>query len=137
MKIASSTATDKGGLAVLLFHCYFNGSESITHFMHDLDTSLYSDLPNLYTVCIADNSTQNKKITAAFTIKTTHDHNDPDFINILTNVVSIDQDLLAHLNDKTTFLPARINFSGQPLTEKEHLQISVQQFMKHNVDGRA
>ncbi len=137
MKTVSSIANEKGGVTLLLFHCYFNASESLTHYMHDLDHSLYSELPYLYSVCIADNSTNNKKITAAFSIKTTYHHDDPDFINVLTNVVSIDQGLLSHLNDKTTFLPARINVSGQPLTEKEHLQVSVQQFMKHNVDGRA
>ena len=70
MKTVSSIANEKGGVTLLLFHCYFNSSESLTHFMHDLDHSLYSELPYLYSVCIADNSTNNKKITAAFSIKT-------------------------------------------------------------------
>ena len=55
MKTVSSIANEKGGVTLLLFHCYFNSSESLTHFMHDLDHSLYSELPYLYSVCIADN----------------------------------------------------------------------------------
>jgi len=137
MKTVTTMAEDKGGVTLLLFHCYFNASESITHFMHDLDLTLYPELPNLYSVCIADNTTANKKVTAAFAIKTTYNHNDADFINVLTNVVATDPELLSHLNDKTTFLPAKLKINGQPLSEKEYLQVSLQQYMKHNVDGRA
>ncbi|MGQ1270019.1 hypothetical protein ACT4XR_19970 (plasmid) [Acinetobacter baumannii] len=137
MKILSFDASDRGGLTVLLFHCFFNGSESITHFTHDINLELYEGLPNLYSVCIADSSTSNKKVTAAVFIKTNLHHEDPDFSTTLVNVLSINPDLHSHLNEKTKFLAARIKMDGPPLSEREYLKISVTQYMKHNVDGRA
>lgn len=46
----------KGGVTIPIFHCVFNGYESITSFMRDFDLSLYKELENLYAICFSNNS---------------------------------------------------------------------------------
>lgn len=135
-KIISSDA-NSGGVSLLTHYCLFNDSDSITHFSNDTDSDLYQLLPNLYAVCISDNSQANRKITAGLVLKTTYTHDDPEFIDALVNIVSQEAELQPYYNDKISFLPAKLNVAGKPLTEAEFLQIIQQQFLKFNVDGKA
>lgn len=137
MQLAMSDSNQKGGLSVLLFHCLFNSNGSVTHFMHDFDVELYHSLPNLYAVCISDTSSKRKKITAGFFIKTSYSHQDSDFIGALTNVVSIDTGMKSLINERSSFLPARIGISGAPPSEDEMLRAVVTQALKHGVGGSA
>jgi hypothetical protein len=137
MQLAMSDSNQKGGLSVLLFHCLFNSNGSITHFMHDFDVELYQSLPNLYAVCISDTSSKQKKITVGFFIKTSYSHQDSDFIGALTNVVSIDTGMKNLINERSSFLPARIGISGGHPNEDEMLRTIVSQALKHGVGGSA
>lgn len=132
-----SSDANLGGITLLTHYCMFNDSDSITHFSNDVDSDLYHALPNLYAVCISDNSQANRKITAGFVLKTTYTHNDPEFLDALVNIVSQKAELQPYYNDKTSFLPAKLNVTGKPLAEAEFLQIMQQQFLKFNVDGKA
>ncbi len=137
MQLAMSDSNKKGGLSVLLFHCFFNGNGSVTHFMHDFDVELYRSLPNLYAVCISDTSSNQKKITAGFFIKTSYSHQDGDFIGALTNVVSTDTGMKNLINERSSFLPARVGISGAPPSEDEMLRLIVNQALKHGIGGNA
>lgn len=137
MQVVTS-ASEQNGLSVLLFHCFFNGYESITHFMHDLDPELYECLPNLYAVCVAETFDNHKKVTAGFVVKTSYTHNDPDFVHALRNVVSTDPRLERLANPASSFLPARLGLAGEtPPTEEEMLHILTTQGLKYGVAGRA
>lgn len=133
------TATSPGQISMLVFHCFFNGSDSITHFDHDFDLELYNNLDHLYGVLIADNSTANKKITAGFALKTTLTHHQPGFLEILSGIDSINEGLAEHIHPKSSFLPFKINVgkTDAPLSENEYLQLMYNQFMRFNVDGKA
>lgn len=137
MQLVKSDSNQKGGLSALLFHCLFNSNGSVTHFMHDFDVEFYHSLPNLYAVCIADTSPNQKNITAGFFIKTSYSHHDSDFIGALTNVLSIDTGMKHLINERSSFLPARIGLSGPPPSEDEMLRTIVTQALKHGVGGRA
>lgn len=138
MQFSISDSRQQGGLSVLLFHCFFNGSESITHFMHDFDLELYRSLPNLYAVCIAETSEKYKNLTAGFIIKTSYTHHDSDFVTTLNNAVSIAPNLKSLTNKHSTYLPARLSMPGDtPPTEAEILHIMMTQALKHSVAGTA
>jgi hypothetical protein len=129
---------EKGGLSVLLFHCLFNDGGSITHFTHEYDPELYQVLPNLYAVCIAERSGNNRKITGGFVIKTSYTHNDQDFLATLTQAVSIEPRLSNLVGSRASFLPARIGVPvGGPITEAEMLRVMVDQSLKHSAVGSA
>lgn len=138
MQFVMSDSNQKGGLSLLLFHCFFNKSESITRFMHDIDLELYRSLPNLYAVCIAEASKKHKKLTAGFFIKTTYTHHDSDFVVALNNAVSTDPRLKSLINEHSSFLPARLNIAGDtPPSETEMLRVMMTQALKHSVAGTA
>lgn len=137
MQLAMSDSNQKGGVSALLFHCLFNTDGSVTHFMHDFDVDLYHSLPNLYAVCIADTSSNQKNITAGFFIKTSYSHQDSDFVGALANVVSIDTGMKNLINERSSFLPARIGISGAPPSEDEMLRVISSQALKHGVGGIA
>ena len=73
--------------------------------MHDFDIELYRSLPNLYAVCISDTSSKQKKITTGFFMKTSYSHQDSDFIEALSNVISTDTGMKNLINERSTFLP--------------------------------
>jgi hypothetical protein len=131
MKVMSTNSKEKGGLSALLFHCFFNGDESITHYMHNIDSDLYEELTNLYAVCIASTTDKRKTVLAGFVIKTSYTHNDTDFIDTLINAVSMEPQLNDLIGDNTSFLPARLGITGnKPPTETEMLRIMVGQHLK-------
>lgn len=137
MKVISSEA-NQGGLSLILHHCFFNGAESITHYVHNVDPDLYKSLPNLYVVCISDNSGKHRQIKAGFSLKTSYTHNDPEFLNVIFNTISSAVPALSQFCDKNySFLPAKLSTSDHQLTEDEFLRAMVQQYMKYNVDGKA
>lgn len=131
-----SVLNNNGKVSMFLFHCYFNGSESITHFEHESDPVLYKSLDNLYGVLISDNSGQHRKITAGFVIKTTLDHNNPAFLEVLGSVKNLNGEIDKHIHEKCSFIPFKLNMGNdEPLTETEFLRIMQSQFMRYNVDG--
>lgn len=137
MTQASSQPSDKGGLSLLLFHCVFTEA-TVTHFMHEFDLDLYRQLPHLYVVCLAETSRNIKTVRAGFVIKTSYTHNDNDFLQTLTNVVSMEPRLECLITDRSSFLPARLSFlDDEPITEEEMLRITVQQSFKHGTGGNA
>ena len=125
-------------VSIVLFHCFFNGSESITHFEHTFDLALYDSLENLYCVLISDNSGLHRKITAGFAIKTTLDHDHPEFLDLLSGSKLVIPEFENYLiKNATSFIPAKLITGESPLTEKEFLQIMHQQYMRYNIDGLA
>ncbi len=138
MPIVISDSSQEGGVALLLFHCVFNGSESITHFTHEIDFELYQSLPNAYAICIAEKAQEHKKVTAGFIIKTNCMHHDSNFTGILTNAAMAVPKLMSLIGDHSSFLPARLGISGDTLpTEMEMLRIMTTQALKHGVAGTA
>jgi hypothetical protein len=64
MKVSGVNGKEKGGVTIPLFHCIFNGDESVTHFMREYDASLYQTLPHLYAVCIARTVNKTKTVSS-------------------------------------------------------------------------
>lgn len=137
MKVISSEA-NQGGLSLIMHHCFFNGVESITHYVHDFDTDLYKNLPNLYVICISDNSGKHRQIKAGFSLKTSYTHNDSEFLNVIFNTINSAVPALSQFCDKNySFLPAKLSISDLQFTEDDFVKIMVQQYMKFNIDGTA
>jgi hypothetical protein len=129
----SQKATKKGGLSICLFHCVFNGFESLTHFTTTHPQELYDLLPNIYAVCIADNSDGQKKIVAGFVIKTSYVADDEDFLGSLQNTLSLYPELRSATDGKDcSYLPAKIGLSdSKPLSEDELIRLMLQQQLKY------
>ena len=131
MEVSSVDSQKKGGVSVLLFHCFFNGDESITHFMHEFDPALYKALPYLYAVCIAKTTKKAKTVLAGFFIKTSYTHNDPDFMDALNLAIVSAPAFQALIGADTSYLPARISFVGDtPPTEAEMVRVMLGQHLK-------
>jgi len=131
MAVYSTEGKVKGGATISLFHCFFNGDESITHFMHEFDTAIYQELPNLYAVCIAKTTSKTKTVQAGFIVKTSYTHNDPDFIDVLNLAVASEPTLKSLIGEGSTFLPARIAAAGdEPLSEAAMLKVMFEQHLK-------
>lgn len=128
----------KGGVTIPLFHCIFNGYDSITSFMRNYDEGLYKQLENIYAVCISDNRGPSKNIVAGFMIKTSYTHNDPEFLDVITEVAQSAKELNPYIGRNTSFLPARLSVTGSPpLSESEMLHVMSQQFLKFSAAGNA
>lgn len=132
MKVSGINGKEKGGVTIPLFHCIFNGDESVTHFMREYDVSLYQTLPYLYAVCIARTVNKTKTVLGGFFVKTSYTHNDPDFVDALHLVVEDVPALQALMGETTSFLPACITLAGEdkPPTEAEMLRIMIGQYLK-------
>ena len=128
----------KGGVTIPLFHCIFNGYESITSFMRTYDESMYRQLENVYAICISDNSGSRKKIVAGFIVKTSYTHKDPEFLDVITEVALTTKELSPYISQNTSFLPARIGVPGNsPLTESEMSHLMSRQSLKFSSAGNA
>ncbi|MGB8011035.1 MAG: hypothetical protein WCF68_05440 [Terriglobales bacterium] len=130
MTVYSTEGKEKGGATIPLFHCFFDGDESITHFMDKFDPALYEALPYLYAVCIAKTTEKAKTVVAGFFIKTSYTHNDPDFMDALNLAVAGTPALQALIGEGTSYLPARISIPGGPPTEAEMLRVMFEQHLK-------
>ena len=130
MTVYSTEGKEKGGATIPLFHCFFNGDESITHFVDKFDPVLYEALPYLYAVCIAKTTKKAKTVVAGLFIKTSYTHNDPDFMDALNLVVVSKPALQALIGEGTSYLPARISIPGDPPTEAEMVHIMQGQHLK-------
>jgi hypothetical protein len=128
----------ESGISMMLFHCLFHADGSTTHYHHDYDEDIYSVLPNLYAVCIADRPGRARKIPAGFIIKTSGHHHDNDFVNALRASVASIEVLSRLMTPKPSFLPAKITVpNGGAITETEMLKVMVNQAMKHGSIGTA
>ena len=128
----------KGGVTIPIFHCIFNGYESITSFMYDFDEELYASLPNLYAICISNNRGSTKNIIAGFFIKTSYTHEDSEFLDALNAITKSNKKLAKKIDNNASYFPARLTISGsKPLSEDEMLQIISQQALKFSTGGKA
>ncbi len=128
----------KGGVTIPVFHCVFNGYDSITSYMRDYDEGMYKILDNLYAVCVSDNSGSKRKIVAGFIVKTSYTHNDSEFFGAITEAAQSAKELSQYLGSNASFLPARIGVKGSSsLSESEMLEVMSQQSLKFNVGGNA
>lgn len=128
----------KGGVTIPIFDCIYNGAESITSFERDFDEKLYEILPNLYTVCIADNSQGSRNIVGGFFVKTSYTHNNKEFEDSLHAAALSSPNLSQLLGPEVSFLPARLGVSGSaPLSEQEMLRVMITQFLKFSQEGSA
>jgi len=129
--------TDQGGLTIPLFHCIFNNG-SITHYDRKYDAKLYTSLPNLYAVCIANKNSGMRRVVGGFFVKTSYSHNDEGFIDAIAAAAQSATELLPLLNGNTSFLPARLNAPlDPPLTEQEMLDVMLEQYVKFSTHGTA
>lgn len=130
--------TDKGGVGIPLFHCEFNHIDgSLTHYLHEVNTIMYDSLENLYAVCIAVKSSNERRILAGFFIKTSFSHLDQEFLEHLELVVREIPELKKFLSSNASFLPAKIGISGPPPTESEMLDIIIKQYTKLSTAGNS
>jgi len=130
--------TKKGGVTIPVFDCIFHGVESIESFAREFDVGLYQTLPNLYGICLSDNSNGRRKIVAGFSVKTSYTHDDEEFLPAITAAVVSSEKLRPFLGPQTTFLPARLGVVGSaPLSEQEMLRLMATQFLKYAVGGNA
>ncbi len=128
----------KGGLSIPVLHCIFNGYNSVTHYVHELDREMYEALPNLYAICIADNHQSYKKIVAGLFIKTSYTHEEAEFLDVLSAIVSTTPELKDLSWERISFFPARLGVKGAaPLSEEQMLAIISNQRLKHAVVGNA
>lgn len=130
--------TKHGGVTIPIFHCVFNGHESITSFTREFDENMYRALPNLYAICLSDNSSAARKIVAGFFIKTSYTHQDPEFLDAITAVAKSTKELSKFMEVKSSFLPARLGpTDSEPLSELEMLKIMSEQSLKFSAAGNA
>jgi hypothetical protein len=123
-------------LATLLFHCFFNGDGSITHWMHDSDDELADRLPHLYVVYVSRKVGKQKRIVAGFFVKTDCMHQDFNFVEMLTAVASDNAGLGKLIDAESTFLPVPIEIPGKTRpTVEEMAQIMISQSIKCDVIG--
>ncbi len=129
---------DQGGVTTPLFHCIFNGAESITGFMHETKDELVIILPHLYAVCLTNATRGSKQVVAGFVVKTSFTHYDAGFLDALNGVVSATPSLNRLRDDQSTLLPARIEITETgPLSEEDFSRLMVHQFVKHSISGNA
>ncbi|MDX2503678.1 MAG: hypothetical protein QNL62_04265 [Gammaproteobacteria bacterium] len=125
-------------MTIPMFHCIFNGHESITSFIHDFDEKLYKSLPNLYAICISNNRGSTKNIVAGFFVKTSYTHEDSEFLDAITAVTKSNKELAKTVGDNASFFTDRLTISGsKPLFDNEMLQVISQQALKFSVGGNA
>jgi hypothetical protein len=79
-------------------------------------------LPNLYVICLSDNSGSTRKIVAGFFVKTSYSHEDPEFLDTTTVVAKSTKELSKLVGAKTSLLHARLDVVGSepPLSEDEN-----------------
>lgn len=129
--------SETGSVTIPLFHCIFNAGGSITHWATTYERALYEVLPHLYLVCLADNRVKPRQIVGAFMIKTSRHHNDPDFAECLGIAETLMEGLQPHMHAEISFLPARIDISGEPPEERDFLRLAMQQYTKFSAEGSA
>lgn len=128
----------KGGVTIPLFHCIFNGAESITHYLRDYDEGLYEALPNIFAICISNNKGSRRKIVAGFIVKTSYGANDAEFLPALLGAAKSTAEINPLLTKSSSLLPAILRIPGTELpTENEMLQVMQQQFLKFSTGGHA
>jgi hypothetical protein len=129
---------NQGGVTIPLLYCVFNGAESITHYPVEFDRELYKLTPNLYAVCIADNSVKRNHIVGGLLIKTTFTHDDPGFVDAVT-AAALNTTILNHFIGKgVSFFPAHLGVAGdEPLSEGEMVRLMLKQYIKFSAGGNA
>ena len=115
----------------ILMHCFFNKDKTVTHFLHNQLEGLYQALPNLYGVLITKEVGGVKNIVGGLFLKTDNHHDNADFIETLLAASCISPDLMALVQNASSFLPAKMNCPGDlPITENEMLRALAEQYYK-------
>ena len=128
-----------GGITIPIYHCIFNQG-SITHFLHEIDSSLTSQLPNLYAVCVARKVQGRRNVVAGFFIKTSYTHHDQEFAEACRGAIAFMDEIRPLLGEEFSLLPARVSMGGKdvsPLTEEEMNAFIFQQYFKFHEMGQA
>lgn len=125
--------TTKGGATLPICYCIFDAVDPTMTVLYEInyDKELYKELPNFYAVCVKDK--KNNTIEAAFILKTTYDHKNREFPEVLKAICSHYSHLQKYVNENTSFLPAVLSVPGDAeLNESEILSVFNQQRLKHS-----
>lgn len=125
--------TTKGGATLPICYCIFDAVNPAKTVLYDInyDKELYRELPNFYAVCVKNK--KNNTVEAAFILKTTYDHKDLEFPEVLEAICSHYSHLQKYVNESTSFLPAVLSVPGDAeLSESEILRVLNQQRLKHS-----
>lgn len=126
----------KGGVAVPLNWCVFDGFNSVLHDTFSTDPELLRVLPNVYAVCIAQRSSIPKKIVGGFFVRTSYTHNDAEFADALANAMAAVPAFRELVPELHSFLPARVD-APLDVTEDEMLTVLLSQKLKFTTGGSA
>lgn len=126
----------KGGLAVPLNWCVFNGFESMLHDVFTTDPQLLKQLPNAYAVCIARRQTNPRLIVGGFFVRTSFSHEDKEFSGALANAMNAVPEFRKFAPEAHSFLPAKVQVPLD-VTENEMLNVLLSQKLKFTTGGSA
>lgn len=131
----------RGGFTFPILSCVFNADGSITHFMHEIDPSLYKMLPNLYAICVTKAEDGRRIVPCGFFVKTSYDHNhdEAEFSSALAGIAKQIPQIAALRTSGDRIVSGRIG-NVQPemvLTEEEMLRLMIGQYLKLSSAGQA
>lgn len=126
----------KGGLVVPLNWCTFNEFDSILHDTFTTDPELLKLLPNVYAVCIARLNSNPKTIVGGFFVRTSYNHDDPEFSDALAKAMYAVPEFRKFAPELHSFLPARVS-APMDVTEEEMLKVLFSQKLKFTTGGTA
>ena len=127
---------EKGGLAVPLNWCVFNGFESMLHDVFTTDPMLLKQLTNVYAVCIARRQTKPRLIVAGFFVRTSFSHEDNEFAAALASAMDAVPEFRKFAPEEHSFLPAKVQ-APLDVTENEMLKVLMAQKLKFTTGGSA
>jgi hypothetical protein len=94
--------------SILLFHCLFDNYGVSGHWAHPCNIRSYMALPDLYAICMMDESSRPETMTAAFLFKTSVPFDSPGFLPELLTLVRRVPQLQAVTFPNTGFLPTPV-----------------------------
>jgi hypothetical protein len=126
----------KGGVTVPLNWCVFSGFDSLLHDTISTEPELLGRLSNVYAVCIAQRDSTPRKIVGGFFVRTSYNHDDPEFPDALRSAMAAVPAFQKFAPEAHSFLPARVN-APLDITEEEMLRILLSQKLKFTTGGSA
>jgi hypothetical protein len=127
---------DKGGVAVPLNWCVFNGFDSVRHDTFSTDPELLRLLPHVYAICIARRDSDPKVIVGGFFVRTSYTHDDVGFSEALGGAMAAVPAFQEFAPEAHSFLPARMR-APLDITEDEMLKVLFSQKLKFTTGGNA
>ncbi|MCE3605758.1 hypothetical protein LXA47_19420 [Massilia sp. P8910] len=126
----------KGGVTVPLNWCVFSEFDSLLHDTISTDPQLLVLLENVYAVCIAQRSSQPKKIVGGFFVRTSYTDKDEEFAEALASAMASIPAFSKFDPVRHSFLPARVK-AALDITEDEMLTLLLSQKLKFTTAGNA